>query len=269
MTSLESRPEAYAVAVASTAVDAVSSVRGLHAQLVHELGRRIAAGELDPAEALVPDEIGRRFGVSRTVVRETLRVLQSKGMLRARQNVGTYIQPVEEWNLLDPDVIQWRLTGVEARRNMAELIELRTAVEPQAAFLAAGRADEPTRRRLIDAVADMEAASKAGDYDAFTDADVRFHSTLLRASGNMMIEQLASTIAAALRARESTLAIGGGVSSDALVDHRQVAQAVADGDANGARAAMQALLEVGTRDVDAALRAQDRSRGAGRKKRRG
>jgi DNA-binding GntR family transcriptional regulator len=114
----------------------------------------------------------------------------------------------------------------------------------------------------MEAVADMEAASKAGDYDAFTDADVRFHSALLRASGNIMIEQLASTIAAALRARESTLAIGGGVSSDALVDHRQVAEAVAGGDGPGARDAMKALLEVGTRDVDAALRARDGSRAA-------
>lgn len=104
----------------------------------------------------------------------------------------------------------------------------------------------------------MEAASQASDFDAFTAADVLFHSALLRASGNMMIEQLASTIAAALRVRESTLAIGGGVSSDALVDHRQVAEAIAAGDGSAARAGMRALLEVGTRDVDAALRARSR-----------
>lgn len=257
----DTRRTAYADPLPMTAVDAFSNGRGLHAQLVHELGRRIAAGELDPSQPLVPDEIGRRFDVSRTVVRETLRVLQSKGMLRARQNVGTYIQPVGEWNLLDPDVIRWRLSGEQARQNMGELIELRTAVEPQAAFLAASRIDEPMRRRLMGAVTDMEAASRAGDFDAFTEADVRFHSTLLRASGNIMIEQLASMIAAALRARESTLAIGGGVSSDALVDHRNVAEAVVAGDENAARTAMRELLEVGTRDVDAALRARERSGG--------
>jgi DNA-binding FadR family transcriptional regulator len=239
--------------------DAFSNGRGLHAQLVHELGRRIAAGELDPAEPLVPDEIGRRFGVSRTVVRETLRVLQSKGMLRARQNVGTYIQPLRDWNLLDPDVIRWRLGGEQARENMAELIELRMAVEPHAAFLAASRADEPAKAALLQAVADMEAASQADDFDAFTEADVRFHSELLHASGNIMIEQLASTVATALRVRESTLVIGG-VSRDALVDHRQVAEAIMAGDGSAARSAMRALLEVGTRDVDEALRARDRRR---------
>jgi DNA-binding FadR family transcriptional regulator len=256
------RRRAYAEHLRMSAENAFTNGRGLHAQLMHELGQRIAAGELDGSEPLVPDEIGRRFGVSRTVVRETLRVLQSKGMLRARQNVGTYVQPVREWNLLDPDVIRWRLSGEQARENMRELIELRTAVEPQAAFLAAGRADEPMRQRLVDAVGDMEAASRAGDFDAFTEADVRFHSTLLGASGNIMIEQLASTIAVALRARESTLAIGGGVSSDALADHRLVAEAVVAGDAAAARSAMRALLDVGTRDVDAALRARERSRGA-------
>ena len=123
-----------------SAADGFSNGRGLHGQLVTELGRRIAAGELDPSEPLVPDEIGERFGVSRTVVRETLRVLQAKGMLRARQNVGTYIRPEQEWNLLDPDVMRWRLEGSNARRNMRDLVELRMAVEPQAAYLAATRA---------------------------------------------------------------------------------------------------------------------------------
>jgi DNA-binding FadR family transcriptional regulator len=244
---------AYADALAMSDPTTFSNGRGLHAQLVHELGRRIASGELDPSEPLVPDEIGRRFEVSRTVVRETLRVLQSKGMVRARQNVGTYIQPLGKWNLLDPDVIRWRLTGVHARENMAQLIELRMAVEPQAAFLAASRLDDAARQRLMEAVEDMEGASAAGDFDAFTEADVRFHSTLLRASGNIMIEQLAALIATSLQVRESSLARGGGVSSDALADHRQVAEAIIAGDPNAAREAMQALLEVGTRDVDAAL----------------
>jgi DNA-binding FadR family transcriptional regulator len=250
-----------------SAEEGFTNGRGLHGQLVHELGRRIADGEFDPSRALVPDDIGRRFGVSRTVVREALRVLQSKGLLRSRQNVGTYIRPLREWNLLDPDVIQWRLQGEHARNNMRELLELRMAVEPHAAFLAAGRADEPTRKRLLDAVGDMEAAATARDFDAFTEADVRFHSTLFGASGNIMIEQLATTVAAELRAREGTLAIGGGVSSDALVDHRKVAEAVAAGDQAAARAAMRELLEVGTRDVEAALSARDRGRRRSAKRR--
>jgi DNA-binding FadR family transcriptional regulator len=242
-----------------TAVEQFSNGRGLHGQLVQVLGRRIAAGELDPAEPLIPEEIGRRFGVSRTVVRETLRVLQSKGMVRSRQNVGTHIRPEREWNLLDPDVIQWRLEGARARANMRELVELRHAVEPQAAFLAAERAAQADRQALLDAVGDMEAAAAARDFDAFTDADVRFHATLLHASGNMMIEQLARTVGAALKARAGTLEIGG-VSADALDDHRQVAEAIAAGDGVGARVAMRALLDVFTRDVEAALRKRDRRR---------
>lgn len=233
--------------------------RGLHGQLVHELGRRIAAGEIDESQPLVPEDIGRQFDVSRTVVRETFRVLQSKGMVRSRQNVGTHVRPERDWNLLDPDVIQWRLEGAQARQNMRELVELRHAVEPQAAFLAAERADDDCRRLLLEAVAEMETAAAARDFAAFTEADVSFHATLLRASGNMMIEQLARTVGAALRARAGTLAIGG-VSTDALDNHRRVAEAIAAGDGNAARDAMRALLHVFTRDVEAALNKRDRRR---------
>jgi DNA-binding FadR family transcriptional regulator len=242
-----------------TSVRQSNNGRGLHGQLVDDLGRRIAAGELHPAQPLVPEDVGRRFDVSRTVVREAFRVLQSKGMVSSRQNVGTYIRPEREWNLLDPDVIQWRLEGDQARENMRELVELRHAVEPQAAFLAAERADPEACRTLTAAVDEMEAAAAARDFEAFTDADVRFHATLLRASGNMMLEQLARTVGAALRARAVTLAIGG-VSTDALDDHRQVADAITAGDGAAARAAMRALLQVFTRDVEAALRARDRRR---------
>src|SRR6266567_361686 len=85
--------------------------RGLHGQLVQQLGQMIVAGELGADRPLVPEEIGHRFEVSRTVVRESLRVLEAKGLVSARPNVGTRIRPVQEWNLLDPDVIEWRAQG--------------------------------------------------------------------------------------------------------------------------------------------------------------
>lgn len=88
--------------------------RGLHGQLVQQLGQMIVSGDLGADRPLVPEEIGQRFEVSRTVVRESLRVLEAKGLVSARPNVGTRVRPVSDWNLLDPDIIEWRAFGRSA-----------------------------------------------------------------------------------------------------------------------------------------------------------
>ncbi|MDT0406903.1 FadR/GntR family transcriptional regulator, partial [Streptomyces edwardsiae] len=80
---------------------AASRGRGLHGQLVQQLGQMIVSGDLGADRPLVPEEIGQRFEVSRTVVRESLRVLEAKGLVSARPNVGTRVRPVSDWNLLD------------------------------------------------------------------------------------------------------------------------------------------------------------------------
>src|SRR3954465_7261863 len=124
--------------------------RGLHGQLVQQLGQMIVSGDLGADRPLVPEEIGQRFEVSRTVVRESLRVLEAKGLVSARPNVGTRIRPVHEWNLLDPDVIEWRGPAPHAFNGRApgpsraaqarDLAERRQAFEPLAAHLVAAQA---------------------------------------------------------------------------------------------------------------------------------
>lgn len=128
----------------------------LHARLVDTLGRRVVA---DPGLTLSPDEIGAEFGVSRTVVRETLRVLEAKGLVSARPNVGTRVRPRTDWNLFDPQVIDWRLHGPQRADQMRELLELRAGVEPMAARLAAERAGEADVAALRAAWAGMATPS--------------------------------------------------------------------------------------------------------------
>lgn len=82
--------------------------RGLHGTVVEQLGAQIVSGGIKPDDLLQPEQIGAAYEVSRTVVREALRVLEDKGLITARPNVGTRIRPVEQWNLLDADVIRWR-----------------------------------------------------------------------------------------------------------------------------------------------------------------
>ncbi|MFE7514047.1 FadR/GntR family transcriptional regulator, partial [Streptomyces sp. NPDC057540] len=126
--------------------------RGLHGQLVQQLGQMIVSGDLGADRPLVPEEIGQRFEVSRTVVRESLRVLEAKGLVSARPNVGTRVRPVSDWNLLDPDIIEWRAFGPQRDDQRRELNELRWTIEPLAARLAAGHGREDVQQRLADQV---------------------------------------------------------------------------------------------------------------------
>jgi DNA-binding FadR family transcriptional regulator len=175
--------------------------RGLHGQLVQQLGQMIVAGELGSDRPLVPEEIGHRFEVSRTVVRESLRVLEAKGLVSARPNVGTRIRPVQEWNLLDPDVIEWRAQGPLRGDQARELAELRQAFEPLAAHLVAergGALPEPVRARLGE-LADLLAETAAAvDAAAYARIDAEFHALLLQATENRMLEHLAAVVYGAL-----------------------------------------------------------------------
>ena len=175
--------------------------RGLHGQLVQQLGQMIVAGELGADRPLVPEEIGQRFEVSRTVVRESLRVLEAKGLVSARPNVGTRIRPVHEWNLLDPDVIEWRALGPLRTQQARELVELRLAFEPLAAQLVAGRHTElaeSTRARLTELAEILAEASSVGDLPGYHRADAELHALLLRATENRMLEHLACVVFGAL-----------------------------------------------------------------------
>lgn len=136
--------------------------RGLHGQLVQQLGQMIVSGDLGADRPLVPEEIGQRFEVSRTVVRESLRVLEAKGLVSARPNVGTRVRPVSDWNLLDPDIIEWRAFGPQRDDQRRELDDLRWVIEPLAARLAAGHGREDIQQRLGDMIEIMGHAMGQG-----------------------------------------------------------------------------------------------------------
>ncbi len=111
----------------------------LHSVLVQNLGLAIAEGTLAPRSILRLDELEAQHSVSRSVVREAARVLSSKGMLESRRRLGTVVQPEDAWNAYDPQVIRWRLASSRRLEQLQALNELRGAIEPQAARLAAGR----------------------------------------------------------------------------------------------------------------------------------
>lgn len=223
---------------------------GLHARLVETLGRRVVA---DPGVTLSPDEIGAEFGVSRTVVRETLRVLEAKGLVSARPNVGTRVRPRADWNLFDPQVIDWRLHGPQRAEQMRELLELRGGVEPLAARLAAERADDGDVAALREAWRGMGDALAAGDLPAFSAADISLHTALLAAADNPMIAQLSGVVAEVVWAREEMLRRPEQINPEAVARHGDLVEAIASGDPEAAAAAMSAVLAEVTHAVGESL----------------
>lgn len=216
--------------------------RGLHGQLVQQLGQMIVSGDLGADRPLVPEEIGHRFEVSRTVVRESLRVLEAKGLVSARPNVGTRVRPVSDWNLLDPDIIEWRAFGPQREDQRRELRELRSTIEPLAARLAAAAVRDEVRQRLSDMVEIMTHAVGQGDTLTFSRADAEFHGQLLQAAGNRMLEHLSGIVSAALQVSGGT-GTGCDVATEASVArHQRVVDALTSGEGGAAESAMRQVL---------------------------
>ncbi|MER5628907.1 FadR/GntR family transcriptional regulator [Streptomyces nitrosporeus] len=223
--------------------------RGLHGQLVQQLGQMIVSGDLGADRPLVPEEIGQRFEVSRTVVRESLRVLEAKGLVSARPNVGTRVRPVSDWNLLDPDIIEWRAFGPQRDDQRRELTELRWTIEPLAARLAAGHGREDIQQRLADMIEIMSHALAQGDAITFSRADGEFHSLLIQAAGNRMLDHLSGIVSAALHVSGGPVTGCDRTGEAALGHHARIVDALAVGDATGAESAMRQLL-VGHLEVE-------------------
>ncbi|MGY1497083.1 FadR/GntR family transcriptional regulator [Streptomyces sp. QTS52] len=218
--------------------------RGLHGQLVQQLGQMIVSGDLGADRPLVPEEIGQRFEVSRTVVRESLRVLEAKGLVSARPNVGTRVRPVSDWNLLDPDIIEWRAFGPQRDNQRRELSELRWTIEPLAARLAAGHGREEVQQRLVDMVEIMGHAMSQGDALTFSRADAEYHSLLIQLAGNRMLEHLSGIVSAALQVSGGPITGCDRPTEASLAHHARIVEALGTGDGAGAEAAMRQLLMV-------------------------
>ena len=225
---------------------------GLHGRLLDELGHALVAGEFAVAGSLTPNTLCERYGVSRSVAREALRVLEAKGMVSARQSVGTAARPRADWNLLDPDVIYWRLRGPDMGTQMRELLGLRAAIEPHAAGQAALCATDRQRRELAAYAELLSRAHRDQDTNAFAEADVRLHMTLLQAGGNPMITQLASAVVEALNARREFL-WPDHLSDVAIAEHLALVASVTQGDADGAERHARALIAEATTTITQAL----------------
>lgn len=219
------------------------AITNLHDKVLSELGRSIVAGEHPAGKTLRLEELEGEFGVSRSVMREVVRVLVSMNLVTTRRSVGVTVRDSAHWNPFDPEIIRWRLAGPDRVAQLQSLGELRAGIEPIAAQLAAGRALPDHCGDLTRAVIGMSVAAKSGDLQAFLRSDVEFHRTLLLASGNEMFVGLSTVVSEVLVGRAEHHLMPEPPERDDIDLHLKVASAIQCGDGPGARAAMEAILE--------------------------
>jgi DNA-binding FadR family transcriptional regulator len=216
---------------------------GLHARVLDHLGTAICSGQLAPGSVLYIDHFVDQYAVSRSVVREVLRVLASMGLVESRRRVGTLIRPASDWNVFDPQVIRWRLASAGRIAQLRSMTELRTAVEPLAAWLAAERATPDEASDLVGLAAKMWAAGKAGDEPEFLRLDIEFHRQVLLDSGNEMFVKLHELVAEVLAGRHHYDLMPHYPDEQALRLHADVAQAIQRHDGERAKDAMVHIME--------------------------
>jgi DNA-binding FadR family transcriptional regulator len=210
--------------------------------IAHELGVAIVTGVYSADNPIpIEAELCRKYDASRPVLREAVKMLTAKGLLAARPRRGTWVQPEDRWNLLDPDVLGWLLERKYSPQLLIEFTEIRLAIEPGAAALAA-RAAGPEEKAAIRAGIERMQAADRGDDDPL-DSDIAFHVAVLRASRNRFYAQLTGFTAAALRFSIQTTNRYKGVQLASIADHKKVADAILARKAAAAGESMRKLIQ--------------------------
>jgi DNA-binding FadR family transcriptional regulator len=224
--------------------------RGLHGHVLDTLGPEITAGEYPPGSVLRTDELAQRFDVSRSVMREAVRVLESMHLVESRRRVGVTVRPTSEWNVYDPQVIRWRLAGKDRARQLRSLTVLRSAIEPVAAGLAARHATSEQCAELTQCALGMVANSRGHKLEEYLVHDMAFHRVILDASGNEMFARLGDVVAEVLAGRTHHDVMFADPDPAAVTLHVQVAEAVRAGDAVRAEALTREITVGALQELD-------------------
>lgn len=219
-------------------------------QIVETLGRRIVSGVMVPVETvLFEQDLIDEFGASRNVVREAVKTLAGKNLVVSARKRGTSVRPAEEWNLLDPQVIDWMIAETSTNEGLIKaLSELRQIVEPEAAAWAARRASATQILQLFECYEQMVA--NVDDAALSVHWDAEYHKVLLAASGNPLLRSLAKAIERLLRSNFSLFTYLNEGYIRNIPDHLWIAEAIRDRDPDLARQRTQTLLSKNESDIE-------------------
>jgi DNA-binding FadR family transcriptional regulator len=214
----------------------------MHERVLEAVGVAVASGDLPPGSRLTLEGLQQEYGISRTVARDTMKVLESMNLVYSRRRVGIVVQERRYWNVFDPKLVRWRLGSARREIQYSSLTELRIAVEPIAAAGAARRASAAERARLVALAAELRRLGEAGNLEAFLAVDIEFHCLLLESCGNEMFTALEGMVAEVLTSRTKQGLMPFKPRNEALQAHEDVAAAVARGDAVAAETAVRHIL---------------------------
>ncbi|CAB1228433.1 FadR family transcriptional regulator [Serratia liquefaciens] len=214
--------------------------RNLSYLLAEKLGQQILAGDYQAGSILPGEmELGEQFGVSRTAVREAVKMLAAKGMLLPRPRIGTRVMPQSQWNFLDQDLLTWWMTKENFDQVMQHFLILRTSLEPQACSLAAANASTQQTARLAELMAEMRALHVQFDREHWIQVDTQFHQLIYEASGNPFLTSFANLFSSVYQSYFRAIT---GNEVIKLQNHQTIVDAILAGDGAGALAACQVLL---------------------------
>jgi DNA-binding FadR family transcriptional regulator len=206
--------------------------------VVEALVDLIVSGELEPGDTLPPElPLGQQFGVSRTVLRESIKKLEEKGLVTVSQGRGTVVQPTRSWNMLDRVVLEALIAHDRSLGVLDEITVVRAQLESAMARETAATRSRVELEALRATLEEMRAS--LDDVPRFLAADVAFHETVMAMSHNRLAESIARSLFE--RARESSrysVDVPAAFHDQTLQEHEQVFAAIEAGSADEAASTM-------------------------------
>ncbi len=213
----------------------VVSKNNLSEQVTNDLGKAIISNHYKSGANLPTEaQLCEQYSVSRTAIREAVKMLSAKGLISSKPRQGIRVEPAENWNLYDTNVLDWLLHSSPSLEVLEEFLQVRMAIEPHAAALAAKNGDKAKIQKIKDALDVMEKAARIDDASMF-DSDLAFHSSILQASGNRFIAKLKEFISTALSVSIQHTTPAKGDRMSIVEEHSKVYHAIANGEAERAR----------------------------------
>jgi DNA-binding FadR family transcriptional regulator len=243
-------------AIAAGQLDQVRALlrrANLHDHIVDALGARIVRGEFRE-NTVLPNEptLATELGVGRNALREAVKVLVSKGLVEVRPKTGTRVLARDRWNLLDREVLGWMIRSGQQVQHAMGLVEFRLIFEPKASYLAAIRATNEEREAILSTCEDLEACI-GKPLNLMSEIDLRFHRTILRASHNDILVHLGSLIEALMKIQVVSTSQDQAELAAGVQKHRDLANAIARGDATAAETASWVLVMAPYRQLSDSL----------------
>lgn len=221
----------------------------LKQQLVDDLGAMIVSGDIEPGTVLQLEAEAARWGVSLSVVREAVSVLASLCLVESRRRLGTTVRARSDWSHTSPEIIAWKLRDPAQRADQFRwLVELRQALEPSAAWLAAGHRSDEAAARLLVLAQLLDDSAHHSDLPGFLEADTEFHELVFEQSGNPLFSGMAQQMDVVLSARHHFGLMPPTPDLVAVRFHEQVAAAIAQRNPDEARAASARIVEHAARE---------------------